>query len=618
MKFPSIGSMFQHIRTTHIDRINSPTGYIEHFNRITNNYGAISSPFRSASASDELLFKRKLEENLHQTSSLMVKVKSEQNSRSPSGEHYASRSDHYGAENGIGFEGAVRKTPNRDLLNGNNRTILREHEIKQEEQNSPTDLSQKRSSSVAAKENGDKSPSLETNNNNINNGERSIAASPIAAHQSSNSNKTTLHSSGAGTFLCNQCTAALPNFEAFRAHLKTHLAHAGELNASSGSTSAAYMCPHCGISLANQSDFDRHCLSHYLITVTDYCCSYNCQKSFTKADDLHMHLFDAHAQNVWKCGICAELFESKVSIQVHLSVAHSNEVKTYRCSACMDAFKTESEFKSHVRARHTSSMPPPPPPPATNLQCLFCRTVCSNELEMHFHLAAHARQFRCPVCPEAFHVEFLLDRHMQTHHLTTSGVSPKETAASFKGAVTTNNNNNILDYHYANAKGLYQQQQQFGPAGSKLFNPLQIDAPSTASAVSPHKTSAPSMYGFSRYGEIANKHLMSLYNADIASKFYMQSEQMALPTSISGDRSEAGYGTDYNLRALNGSGGTKAFADTRNQSSGLRAEAIACGICERNDFTSEMEAHTHRKVAHNVKTGVSLRCAYCNDNFRSR
>lgn len=572
----------------------------------------MSSPFRSASAaSDELLFKRKLEENLHQSSSLMVKVKSEQNSRSPSGEQYASMStrgsDHYGAENGLGFDGVVRKTPNRDMLDATNRPMLREHEIKQEEQNSPTDLSQKRPSPVATKENGEKSASAETNNNNNsnnNNGERSFAAaSPIAAHQSSNSvHKSAMHSSAAGKFLCNQCTAALPNFDAFRAHLKSHLAHAGELNASSGGGNApppAYMCPHCGISLTNQSDFDRHCLSHYLITVTEFCCAYNCQKSFTKAEDLHMHLLEAHAQNVWKCDICAELFESKVSIQVHLSVAHSKEVKSYRCSACMDVFKNETEFKTHVRTRHTPSMPPP----TTNLQCLFCRTVCNNELEMHFHLAAHARQFRCPACPQAFHVEFLLDRHMQTHHLTASSTSPKEASAAYKGATNMNNNNNTLDYHYASAKGLYQQ--QFGSTGAKLFNPLQIDASGGgASAVSPQKTRAPSLYGFSRYGEIANKHLMNLYNADVASKFYMQSDQMALSTPMGGDRNETGYGSDYK---------NKGFTDARNQSS-----AFACGICERNDFSNEMEAHTHRKVAHNVKTGVSLRCAYCNDNFRSR
>lgn len=44
----------------------------------------------------------------------------------------------------------------------------------------------------------------------------------------------------------------------------------------------------------------------------------------------------------------------------------------------------------------------------------------------------------------------------------------------------------------------------------------------------------------------------------------------------------------------------------------------SCGICERNDFSTENEVQTHRKIVHNLKTGVSLRCAYCSGDFRSR
>ena len=45
---------------------------------------------------------------------------------------------------------------------------------------------------------------------------------------------------------------------------------------------------------------------------------------------------------------------------------------------------------------------------------------------------------------------------------------------------------------------------------------------------------------------------------------------------------------------------------------------FSCGICERTDFSTENEVQTHRKIVHNLKTGVSLRCAYCNGDFRSR
>jgi len=87
---------------------------------------------------------------------------------------------------------------------------------------------------------------------------------------------------------------------------------------------------------------------------------------------------------------------------------------------------------------------------------------------MHFHLAAHARQFRCPSCPETFHVEFLLDRHMQSQH---GGAKDKESnspnmgslyvnallpplAAAAAAAAATNNNSSIIDYNVA-FKGLF-------------------------------------------------------------------------------------------------------------------------------------------------------------------
>lgn len=596
MKFPTIAVMFQHIRTTHIDRISSPTTYIEHFSRITGNYNAINTSFRG-----DDLYKRKLEESLHVKSAHLLK--SEQSSPKLDQQPHVQRMDHLNENSDI----VSRTPPSRD---SEHRSVLHEQDIKQEEQNSPTDLSNK---SASIKENGSKSP-IETNNNNNNNSSCTIP-SPIANHLVQGKSLQQ-YVSNSGTFLCNQCNAALPNFEAFRSHLKSHLTH-GELS--------NFICHHCGIALANQTDYDRHFLSHFLISNTEYCCTYNCNKTFGKSDDLQKHLFDLHAQNLWKCGICAELFESKVAIQVHFAVGHSNEVKTYRCSACIEIFKTESDFKNHVRARHV------PISTATNLQCLFCRTVCASELEMHFHLAAHARQYRCPACPEAFHVEFLLDRHMQTHHCTT----PKDPLIGpYKS--TNNNNNSILDYHYAVASGgksLYPFGTNSGVTSTKLFNPLQLET----AAVSPHKPS-PSLYGFydsigkSRYGDLANKHLLNLYGADVATKFYMQTEQLPLPPSSlsatnQGERDN--YAVDhstksdyYNLRNLptgkNYNVSTGSNVNDNRNSLARQDTNFACGICERSDFNNEMEVHTHRKVAHNVKTGVSLRCAYCNDNFRSR
>lgn len=53
------------------------------------------------------------------------------------------------------------------------------------------------------------------------------------------------------------------------------------------------------------------------------------------------------------------------------------------------------------------------------LRCLVCHATFNTQSDMEQHLASHSKQFQCQFCSEAFHIEFLLDRHIQTHHSST-------------------------------------------------------------------------------------------------------------------------------------------------------------------------------------------------------
>lgn len=53
------------------------------------------------------------------------------------------------------------------------------------------------------------------------------------------------------------------------------------------------------------------------------------------------------------------------------------------------------------------------------LRCLVCHATFNTQTDMEQHLASHSKQFQCQFCSEAFHIEFLLDRHIQTHHSST-------------------------------------------------------------------------------------------------------------------------------------------------------------------------------------------------------
>ncbi len=482
--------MFHHVRTTHIDRVNSPNTYIDHFNRMTG-YGKFVPT--------------------------AVDRKDDDKSR-----HHIIKTE-------------LASPRDEKELEKSSTPIVAAAIKEEEEQDSPTDLSKK-----SIKEN-------------------EIKRSPEPGTKSP----------PAGNFLCNQCNAALPDFESFRNHLKNHL------NQGIG----RFVCQHCGINLTNQSDYDRHISSHFLITTSEYFCNFNCNKAFQKSDDLHKHLFEIHAQSLFKCGICSDLFDTKVAIQVHFAVAHSNEVKIYRCSACMEVFKTESDFKHHVKTRHVVS---------GAVQCVFCRTVCASELEMHFHLAAHARQFRCPACPESFHVEFLLDRHMQTHH------SQKDQAFHYKvgGVASANNNNNILDYHYANNVGANKNHYGFN---AKFYNSLHVDTPNNNKPPS-------SVYGFydsagkSRYENgsgVPVKNLLGIYNAELASKMYLPDGVVVERDLYQPATGKSGYfGSNIPripsnkaadvMKMQNYSSNPELDGKTRTPAD----NQFGCGICEKSDFNT--------------------------------
>lgn len=118
-----------------------------------------------------------------------------------------------------------------------------------------------------------------------------------------------------GTLLCNQCNAALPDFEAFRSHVKTHIDEAGGLRGGSEPRkSPPTLCPHCGAQLT-QEELPQHITNHFLTTATEYGCQ-SCMKLFPKPDELQKHLMDLHAHHLYRCALCKEMFDSKVAIQV--------------------------------------------------------------------------------------------------------------------------------------------------------------------------------------------------------------------------------------------------------------------------------------------------------------
>lgn len=121
----------------------------------------------------------------------------------------------------------------------------------------------------------------------------------------------------AGTLLCNQCGAALPDFESFRIHVRAHLDGGSSITPGVPERSPL-ICPQCGARFSSTSSLERHAAAHLLALGSEFGCP-SCSRAFTKPDELQKHLMDLHAHHIYRCAICKEMFDSKVAIQVSLN-----------------------------------------------------------------------------------------------------------------------------------------------------------------------------------------------------------------------------------------------------------------------------------------------------------
>ncbi|XP_048402702.1 zinc finger protein 423 isoform X3 [Stegostoma tigrinum] len=201
-----------------------------------------------------------------------------------------------------------------------------------------------------------------------------------------------------GEYPCNQCDLKFSSFESFQSHLKSHL----EILLRKQS------CPQCKEDFDSQETLLQHLTIHYMTTSTHYVCE-SCDKQFSSVDDLQKHLLDMHTFVLYHCTLCQEVFDSKVSIQVHLAVKHSNEKKMYRCTACNWDFRKEADLQLHVKHSHLGN-------PAKARKCIFCGDTFSTEVELQCHITTHSKKYNCKFCSKAFHAIILLEKHLREKH----------------------------------------------------------------------------------------------------------------------------------------------------------------------------------------------------------
>ncbi|XP_077098167.1 zinc finger protein 521 isoform X2 [Siphateles boraxobius] len=242
--------------------------------------------------------------------------------------------------------------------------------------------------------------------NYINNGRRSLRvlspSSPVSVEHASlfKQNSTSLCSS---EFICNQCGAKYTSLDLFQTHLKTHL----------DGVLPQLTCPQCNKDFPNQESLLKHVTVHFTIMSTYYICE-SCDKQFTSVDDLQKHLLDMHTFMFFRCTLCQEVFDSKVSTQLHLAVKHSNEKKVYRCTSCNWDFRHEADLQLHVKQSHLENQ-------GCSHRCIFCGESFGTEVELQCHITTHSKKYNCHFCCKAFHAVYLLERHLREKHCVFEG-----------------------------------------------------------------------------------------------------------------------------------------------------------------------------------------------------
>jgi len=124
------------------------------------------------------------------------------------------------------------------------------------------------------------------------------------------------------------------------------------------------------------------------------------------------------------------MFDSKVSVQVHFAVKHSNERRLFKCKVCNESWENDNDFKNHIKMAHLSQLSAAlsPPTSASNSPSdaasiasslphpgLLFPGLFPPSLFMSKDGAAPGF-FKCRFCPAEFNVEFLLDRHVEAEH----------------------------------------------------------------------------------------------------------------------------------------------------------------------------------------------------------
>lgn len=133
----------------------------------------------------------------------------------------------------------------------------------------------------------------------------------------------------------------------------------------------------------------------------DYKCD-TCEKTFTRKDNLNVHL-QRHAEiKSYRCETCEKTFYSREAIKNHLE--QHREIKPFKCKLCKKCFSRKSMLTRHLII-HTG---------IRAFKCDICKKsfVDNNNLRTHLRIHAGIKPYKCDICEKCFSLKSSLKRHL--------------------------------------------------------------------------------------------------------------------------------------------------------------------------------------------------------------